>query len=156
TTRPRRRGFGLATAHGLLYAYRGALCLQPGPERGAVARMYVPVAAGTPGPTPATDHRRTAEPAATPVAPTFQSAVVTGGERVLVVDDDPMILQFVSTTLERAGYRVQAVSNAADALRSYTTAHPEPFRLVLSDVAMPDVTGVDLARSLLSRDADVR
>ncbi len=67
-----------------------------------------------------------------------------------------MILQFVTTTLERAGYRVQAVANAEDAVRTYTAAAGDPFRLVLSDVLMPNVNGVELAKRLLAHDANVR
>src|SRR5262249_57330514 len=68
-------------------------------------------------------------------------------ERVRVVDDDPLPLQFVCTTLEEAGYRVQAAAGGAEALGLYTAA-AEPFRLVLSDVVMPQMSGIDLARRL--------
>ena len=67
-----------------------------------------------------------------------------------------MILKFVTTTLERAGFRVQAAGNAEEALASYSNAAADPFRLVLSDVLMPEVNGIDLAQRLLSRDANVR
>ncbi len=67
-----------------------------------------------------------------------------------------MILQFVARTLEQAGYRVKAVNNAADALDCYAAAGTDPFRLVLSDVIMPRVNGVDLARKLLTHDANAR
>jgi two-component system cell cycle sensor histidine kinase/response regulator CckA len=70
-----------------------------------------------------------------------------------VVDDDPYVLHYVRTTLEQAGYRVQAATTAADAIASYQAAEDEPFRLVLSDVVMPQVTGVDLAKRLLGQDA---
>ncbi len=67
-----------------------------------------------------------------------------------------MILQFVTRTLERAGFRVTSAGNAEDALRTYIEASDDPFRLVLSDVLMPNVNGVDLAKRLLARDAQVR
>ena len=66
-----------------------------------------------------------------------------------------MILQLVSTTLERAGFLVQAVSSAEEALKSYSNSLADPFCLVLSDVLMPEVNGVDLARRLLAQDANV-
>jgi signal transduction histidine kinase/CheY-like chemotaxis protein len=135
STKPRRGGFGLATAYGVLRAYRGGLRLRPGPSGGAVAEVFVPAAAPAPPPAPA--------PAA-------------GGDRVLVVDDDPMILQFVCTTLAHAGYRVHAAPAAEDALTAYAAAGADPFRLVLADLVMPHVTGVDLARRLLARDAEAR
>jgi signal transduction histidine kinase/CheY-like chemotaxis protein len=145
SAKPRKRGFGLAIAYGILTAHRGGLELLPGSERGTIARVVLPVAAVT---TPAA-----------PLAPRPSVSVqstTTPHDKVLVVDDDPMILQFVTTTLERAGYRVQAVANAEDAVRTYTAAAGDPFRLVLSDVLMPHTNGVELAKRLLAHDANVR
>jgi signal transduction histidine kinase/ActR/RegA family two-component response regulator len=136
STKPRRRGFGLAVAYGILHAHRGGLRLHPGAERGVVARAVVPVAP--------------------PETPGQAQAVAGRGERVLVVDDDPMILQFVSGTLERAGYRVQAVPSGEAGLEAYAAAPPDAFHLVLTDVIMPRLGGVDLARRLLARNANVR
>src|SRR5205814_2012804 len=78
------------------------------------------------------------------------------GERLLVVDDEVEVLHYLETTLERAGYRVEAYSNATAALSAYVRAGNDPFRLVLTDVLMPDINGVELARRLLSRDPGVR
>jgi DNA-binding NtrC family response regulator len=58
------------------------------------------------------------------------------------------------TTLERAGYQVEPAIDGVQALASYANAK-EPFRLVLSDVVMPRMTGFDLAERLLDRDPDV-
>jgi CheY-like chemotaxis protein len=73
----------------------------------------------------------------------------------LVVDDDPMVLRLVTTTLEGEGYRVQTAHSGAEALRRYTSPGGDPFRLVLSDVVMPVMNGVDLARRLVQHDAAV-
>jgi signal transduction histidine kinase/ActR/RegA family two-component response regulator len=138
STKPRRRGLGLATVYGILHAHRGGIRLAPGPQGGIWARAVVPVA----------------EVAATTTDAT--AASLQTGDKVLVVDDDPRVLQFVASTLERAGYRVQAASSAAEALDCYDAAREDPFRLVLSDVLMPEVNGVDLARQLRTRNPDVR
>ena len=133
STRPRRRGFGLALAHGVLAAHHGGLQLQANPTGGTLARIVLPLAAG----------------AATAAAKSRPAK----GETVLVVDDDPLILHFVCTTVERAGYRVQRAANAAEALQSYTASAAD---LVLTDVAMPGMSGPDLARRLCKQDANVR
>jgi signal transduction histidine kinase/ActR/RegA family two-component response regulator len=138
STKPRRRGLGLATVYGILHAHRGGIRLMPGPQCGVRARAVVPVAE---------------QAGALPEAAT---GVGTSGEKVLVVDDDPRVLQFVASALERAGYRVQAVGSAGEALDRYEAAGTDPFRLVLSDVLMPEVNGVDLARRLRGRNPDVR
>jgi signal transduction histidine kinase/CheY-like chemotaxis protein len=133
--RSRRRGFGLAAVYGVLHAHRGGLALADAPGGGTEARVLAPAAS-----VPAL---AAGEPA-------------RDGDKVLVVDDDPLVLQMVSTTLERAGFRVQAVASAEEALASYAAAAADPFRLVLSDVVMPRQSGWELARRLLSRDADAQ
>lgn len=141
STKPKHRGLGLAVTYGILHAHRGGLRLSPRPEGGVQVEVLLP--AIRPGELAATVKVETAH------AP-------TSGQRVLVVDDDPAILSYVRVTLELAGYEVKTVTCAEDALRSYTAALPQRFQLVLSDVVMPQVTGVDLARQLLQRDAGVR
>jgi signal transduction histidine kinase/ActR/RegA family two-component response regulator len=143
TDKPRGRGYGLVVAYGVLRARRGGLLLRPGDEGGVTALVFLPVAAVP-----------TAEPA--PSSLTQKASGPVQGERVLVVDDDPMILQLVCTTLQQAGYRVAAARSADEAFACYAGAAPEPFQLVLSDVIMPRASGVELARRLLGRDAEVR
>jgi CheY-like chemotaxis protein len=131
TTKTRHRGYGLAVVRGILAAHGGALRVEPAADGGTIARVYLPVA-----PTPAE------QPAAPPTV------------RVLVVDDDPLILHLVRTTLQRAGYQVETAASAREALRSFTEA-AEPFRLVLTDLVMPHVSGPDLVRQLQTHDAGV-
>ncbi len=137
TNKPRRRGFGLAVAYGVLHAHRGGFRLRPAPTGGTIAEMYIPVA----------------EPLPAAVMVAQQAGK---GDRILVVDDDKSILRMICATLERAGYRVEGAASAEEALTCYATAAQDRFDLVLSDLAMPHATGVDLARKLLSRDAHVR
>jgi len=139
TNKSRKRGLGLLAAYGILRAHHGGLCLTNRPEGGALARVVVPIAV---------------EPI---LAPSAHSGTATSsrGEPVLVVDDDPMVLQYVSTTLGQAGYRVRATASGREALSLYANG-PETYRLVVSDVLMPEVNGFDLARQLHERDAGVR
>jgi signal transduction histidine kinase/ActR/RegA family two-component response regulator len=139
TDKPRHRGLGLAVVYGILQAYKGALTIEPRAERGTLVRLFLPVAA-----------------VSAPVAPIRGvSTNAARGEKVLIVDDDPMILKLCTATLQKAGYRVQTASTASEALDSYQAAGREPFQLVVSDVIMPRMTGVDLARRLRREDANV-
>jgi signal transduction histidine kinase/ActR/RegA family two-component response regulator len=140
TDKPRHRGLGLAVVYGLLCAHHGGLDVAPGPDRGTVVRLYLPAAASSP---------------VTASAGRPNGCGPSRGERVLVVDDDPMVLRLCTATLERAGYRVQTATTATEALDSYRAAAAEPFHLVVSDVAMPRMTGVDLERRLRSQDGNV-
>jgi CheY-like chemotaxis protein len=96
-----------------------------------------------------------AAPRATAGAAFREAALSTNGNRILVVDDDPMVLQLVCATLEHAGYRVQAAAGGAEALACYAAAGDARHDLVLADVLMPRLSGIELARQLLSQDADV-
>lgn len=66
--------------------------------------------------------------------------------RVLLVDDDPVILELLSTGLTRAGYAVDACAEARDALERYQALPPD---VAVLDVGLPDMSGTDLARELL-------
>ncbi len=141
TTKPRRRGLGLAVAYGILHGHRGGIRLRPRPEGGVLVEVVLPLASP-----PGSENRVQAG--------TSQSAGCS--TKVLVVDDDLTVLSYVRATLEQAGYEVQTVTCAEEALRSYVSAWPSRFQLVLSDVLMPQTTGVDLARQLLQQDANLR
>jgi CheY-like chemotaxis protein len=134
STRHRHHGLGLAMVFGILRGCGGGFSLENGPAGGAVARCYLPLAAhGAPA----------AAGQGTPA----------DGERLLVVDDDPMVLQLVCSALEKAGYRVQPAASGEEAFRRYAAAGSDGFRLVVSDVVMPGVSGIELARRLLGQDA---
>jgi CheY-like chemotaxis protein len=138
TTKPRHRGMGLAVIYGILHCRGGGLRFNAGADSGTTLRLYLPLAVTTaPSVGPDSDHQP------------------GRGERVLVVDDDPIVLQLVCVTLQSAGYETHAVSSAAEALCCYAAADPEPFGLVLTDVLMPHMSGVELARRLLDQDPDV-
>jgi two-component system KDP operon response regulator KdpE len=69
----------------------------------------------------------------------------SGGERVLVVDDEPQILRALGTTLRAAGYAVDTAATAEAALAA-AAAHP-PAALIL-DLVLPDGSGTDVCREL--------
>jgi CheY-like chemotaxis protein len=138
TTKARHRGLGLAVVYGILYAHHGGLLLKSEPGKGTCVRVFLPVA-NLSAPAPEGGQR---------------SEASVPGEKVLVVDDDPAILQFCASTLHAAGYRVQTASSGREALDSFAAAQ-EPFRLVLADVVMPRMSGMDLARRLRGNFANV-
>jgi signal transduction histidine kinase/ActR/RegA family two-component response regulator len=135
SSKVRRRGLGLAIVYGIVQTYRGAIRFGPDPAQGTRVRLFLP--AGAPPPA---------------VAP--QAAARGQGPRMLVVDDDPLVLRFICTVLDGAGFCTRSAAGAAEALVAYT-APGEPFRLVLADVAMPQMNGYELVRRLRRHDSDV-
>lgn len=84
--------------------------------------------------------------AARPVAPVAEAATV------LVVDDEPEIVELVGEFLERRGYRVQTATNGEDAL---ALVKKEPPDLMLLDIYMPGMNGVDVLRRLKAQQSPV-
>jgi CheY-like chemotaxis protein len=68
-------------------------------------------------------------------------------KRILLVDDDPQILEIYSALLQEAGYEVKTAENALAAVAAIVTAAPG---LILADIRMPIVGGMDLVRELKS------
>ena len=65
-------------------------------------------------------------------------------ENILVVDDEPFVLNIVCCVLENAGFTVLRAASAADAL-ALASHHSESIHLVVSDVVMPGLSGPSLA-----------
>jgi response regulator NasT len=66
--------------------------------------------------------------------------------RILLVDDDPIVLNTLAKGLTEIGYRVETAENGRDALDHYRQGRPD---LVILDYRMPDMTGVEVARLML-------
>lgn len=72
-------------------------------------------------------------------------------DRILVVDDEAGMCRLLQAVLGDAGYKVTAHQKPEDALRAFDR---EPFDLVISDVSMPKLTGVDVLQAVKSRSSD--
>lgn len=72
--------------------------------------------------------------------------------RILVVDDDPSLRNMMNIVLKKDGFDVTCVENARVAL---STLKEESFELIISDIKMPDVSGIDLLRKVKSLNPDM-
>lgn len=84
---------------------------------------------------------------------------MTGGRgliraRVLVVDDEPPIVEFVTRALEHGGYEVVSAADGLEALDRL--ADSGPFDLAISDIVMPGMDGIELALKLAKDQPEVR
>jgi EAL domain-containing protein (putative c-di-GMP-specific phosphodiesterase class I) len=75
-----------------------------------------------------------------------------GARKVLVIDDEPAVLRVIGLLLERNGFSVASVSNAREGL---TLLADKGFDVVLTDIIMPELSGVDFLRELRQHDLDV-
>jgi signal transduction histidine kinase len=141
TTKPQGHGtgLGLATVHGIVAGAGGGLSVQSELGVGTTIRAFFPAA----------DQAIAAK--ATPPA-----AVDVGGrgETLLVVEDEPAVLQVVVRMLRRNGYSVIAATTGTQAL---TLAAERDFDMLLTDVVMPEMSGLELAERIgqLRPDASV-
>jgi CheY-like chemotaxis protein len=81
-------------------------------------------------------------------APARTVIQATRTERLLFVDDEAGIARMQQAALERLGYKVTVRTSSVDALEMFK-ADPAAFDLVITDMAMPNMTGEQLARQLL-------
>jgi CheY-like chemotaxis protein len=135
TGRQRHRGLGLLTSYGILHNCKGGIRIEHASESGTRVHVLIPTAA-----TADSEQTLLCRPT------TFG----TTAEKVLVVEDDPSMLQLIRKTLEGAGYQVCSAKDGEQALNWIESA-ADPFNLVLSDVIMPRMSGFDLADQIRSR-----
>lgn len=73
--------------------------------------------------------------------------------RILLAEDDDSMRGFLERALERAGYDVVSFANGAEA---YERLQQEPFTLLLTDIVMPQMDGIELARKAAEIDPDLK
>lgn len=74
-------------------------------------------------------------------------------QRILLAEDDEDMRKFLVKALENAGYAVVSFSNGAEA---YDRLKEEPFTLLLTDIVMPEMDGIELARLAADLDPDLK
>jgi CheY-like chemotaxis protein/two-component sensor histidine kinase len=125
-------GLGLAIAHGLMAQHGGRIrASSDGRGSGATFTISLPCEAPP--------------PAATKAEATPQAALPGAGRRVLLVEDNEDAGVALAMCLEEYGYHVQHVTTCADALQ---TARNGRFDAVLTDLGLPDGSGIDVGRAL--------
>ena len=72
---------------------------------------------------------------------------------ILLAEDDDDMRRFLVKALEKAGYAVQSYDNGASA---YERLREEPFSLLLTDIVMPEMDGIELARRATELDPDLK
>src|SRR6185312_13100017 len=125
-------GLGLSQVYGFVRQSGGVVKLRSAPGEGTTVTLYLPRAETQPA------AAATMETASAQTPPPRKRA------RILVVDDDDDVRELVVAMLEELGYRVIAAGDGRAALR--LMGNGGGFDLLLADVAMPDLSGVDVVR----------
>ncbi len=135
TTKPASQGtgLGLAVVHGIVLSHHGAITVRSTFGQGSTFAVYLPAAHG-----PAEQAHLAAD------------GVPRGrGEHVLFIDDEPALVRLGIRVLERLGYRVTGCQDPSAALEMFRS-NPHAFDLIVTDLAMPPMTGFDVAQAILA------
>jgi PAS domain S-box-containing protein len=134
----RGTGLGLSLVHGIIIDSGGAIDVQSAPHQGTTFTIYLP-----------RSEIMLAAPEGVANAPPRGH-----GERVLLIEDDALVLAVTAEMLSRLGYEVVSFSKSDAALAAFE-AVPERFDVVVTDEVMPGLTGAGLARIIRRRRLDL-
>jgi two-component system cell cycle sensor histidine kinase/response regulator CckA len=87
--------------------------------------------------------------------PPIQAEIPAGTETLLVVEDEPALRRLISASLERRGYTVLAAEDGTEAVRILEN-NPAKIDLVVSDIMMPKMNGLELRKKAILLRPDMR
>jgi two-component system, cell cycle sensor histidine kinase and response regulator CckA len=133
-------GLGLAQVYGIIKQHNGSINVDSRIESGTVFTIYLPLI----------DNTQEAE------SLVVEQGIVPGGsETILLVEDSPVMRHSIQETLTNLGYRVIEAENGAVAL-AYLANGQEPIELVISDLMMPEIGGIELHQRLRQLQPDLK
>lgn len=124
-------GLGLSVVYGVMEEHGGWVSVDSAPGKGTAFSLWIPAL-----------HEPLPKPMDTglAVAPPLPKG---SGQRILLIEDEPGVLAFVSAALRQHGYAILS-ANCGSAARQIFTQEAENIDLIMSDVVLPDTTGVQL------------
>jgi len=133
-------GLGLATVYGVVRQNNGFIHLSSAPEKGTRFDIYLPRHTG-------------AVATATPTEPTGSAG--GGSETILVVEDEPALLNLTCSLLKTMGYTVLSAATPREAIL-LSERVPDTIHLLLTDVVMPEMSGIELWAHLRQKRPEIK
>ncbi len=127
-------GLGLSVVHGIVKSCGGEIRIYSEPGQGTNIHIYFPKFE--------TDDQDTSD--------SGEVILQAGTERILLVDDEPTILEIQQMSIEMLGYKVTAIDDSRKALEEISR-NPDNYDLVITDMTMPHMTGFELAKQIFKR-----
>lgn len=131
-------GMGLSVVHGIVSGIGGAILVYSEPGRGTEFKVYFPIGESY-------SEKQDIQ---------NKGMIHGGSERILLVDDEENIIEMEKRILERLGYKVTSFTNSIKALEAFRRA-PEKFDMVITDMAMPYISGDRLSPELVKIRPDI-
>ncbi|HWR01410.1 MAG TPA: PAS domain-containing protein [Chlorobaculum sp.] len=131
TTKPVNKGtgLGLSMVHGIVIGHRGEINVESTPGKGTTFNVYLPVI----------DEQI--------VDQVLETAPSPGNCSVLFVDDEPASLKMMTLMMHKLGFRIKALASPIEALELFRQ-DPRQYDLVITDLTMPEMKGVDFAEAI--------
>ncbi len=136
-------GLGLSVVYGIMEEHGGWITVESEPEKGTAFHLWFP-ALHEPVPQPMDSGLAVARP-----LPRGQ------GQRILLVEDEPGVLAFVSAALRQHGFAV-VTADCGTAAREVFAREQDTIDLVMSDVVLPDTTGMEILEEFYAQRPDLR
>ncbi|MBF0288776.1 MAG: response regulator [SAR324 cluster bacterium] len=139
TTKPKEEGtgLGLSVVHGIVKNHGGTITVESAPNQGTTFQLFFPIA---------TQKQTTTQD--------IDSAGIASGQgNILLVEDEPMLIEIITEWLEDCGYQVTNTTSSTEALEIFN-ALPDFFDMVLTDQTMPRMTGDQLAQAIFKDHPD--
>lgn len=133
-------GMGLAMVHGILHGHNAHLVLDIDEGCGSNFRIFLPVSSTTPA---IEDSTKTE----------IQSRVLKRDYKVLIIDDEPSIIDLLKEVFSQSGATVNTFTNSRSALQHIKTQLSD-YDIMITDQTMPDISGTDLASEARKIDPD--
>jgi PAS domain S-box-containing protein len=123
-------GMGLSVVHGIVRDHNGEITVYSEPGKGTVFHIYFPAVENI-------EKEEIEE----------KEEISVGNENILIVDDEEAITKMSKKMLSYIGYKVDVVNNSKVALKMLLD-NPSKYHLLITDLTMPELTGIDLAKNL--------
>ena len=127
-------GMGLAIVHGIVINHGGDITVASESGKGTVFHVYLPLREKS---------------SVKEVEERQEYALPEGKESLLIVDDEEHLLEMEKQMLTGLGYKVTAMNDSEEALKRFIVT-PDAFDLVITDMTMPHMNGVELVRKLFA------
>ncbi|MBZ5525499.1 MAG: PAS domain S-box protein [Acidobacteriia bacterium] len=124
-------GLGLSAVYGIVNQSGGSITVQSQPQAGTTFSIFLPWIAGD----------------ETTASASISPEMLEGSETILLVDDQPQLVEMMRTFLEKMGYTILTASSPEKALR-LVREHQGEIDVLITDVMMPGMNGLELARRL--------
>ena len=131
-------GLGLSVVLGIVRTCKGDIRVYSEPGKGTTIKVYLPVINVIPN----------------EASSTREEPLKCGTERILLIDDEAPVVQMEQQMLERLGYKVIVYTSSLDALGAFK-AEPHAFDLIITDMTMPHMTGVQIADKIKKIRSDI-